>query len=130
MQSINGDGDTKYRQFNKLPEFRYIFPVNGSYFDSLAQLIISPDYFFYSNVKWVAQDVLHGAKKLRNALRAVTARFMIFGPSQYYSSLASWSILYELWIENDWHTDIIIVCLKSAVDYKDRQDPSLSYDVA
>ena len=130
LQAITGDGDTKYRQFNKSPDFGFICPVNGSYFESLAHLVISPDYFFNPDDKWVAQDVLHGAKKLRNALRAVTARFMIFGPPQYYSSLASWSILYELWIDNNWHTDIKIVSMKSSVDYKDRQDPTLPYDVA
>ena len=125
LQAINGDGDKKYRKFNKSPDFSFSCPVNGSYFEGFAQLILSPDYFFNSDNKWVAQDVLHGAKKLRNALRAVTARFIIFGPPQYYNSLASWSILYELWILNNWHTDIKIICMKSSVDYKDRQDPTL-----
>ena len=71
----------------------------------------------------------HGAKKLRSALRAMTARFLVFGPVQKYSSLACWTILYELWIDNPCDIDIRRVCMKSAVDYKDRQDPSLPYEV-
>ena len=41
---------------------------------SQTELIIPPDYFYSSGKEFMGQDFLHGGKKLRNALRAGTAR--------------------------------------------------------
>ena len=60
---------------------------------------------------FMAQDVVHGAKKLRGTLRSGTTRFLLFGPVQKFSSVASWDTLFEAWIENSYPVDIKRICI-------------------
>ena len=72
------------------------------------------------------QDFVHGGKKLRNQLRALTTRYLLFGSPKKSSSAANWGIIWKFWCDNP---DMRLICIKSAIDYKDRQDPSLVYEV-
>ena len=77
---------------------------------------------------WVPFDVMFSGKNIRGSPRALDTRLLIFGSmNKIESSCCRWDYCYELWIEN---TDVHEACTKSSFDYKDKQDPSLVYDVS
>ena len=123
LVGITGDGDSSFRKYIcKTSGFIYVPAVDGD-LSHLTDLIIPPDHFFNKQLQFMGEDFLHGGKKLRNALRACSARLLMFGED----GVASWHGIYSLWLNEEICKK---VCIKSAVDCKDRQDPSLVYEIS